>query len=211
MKPLIRFLAGIASVAAIHTSAQAQQVTLGFDDLGPCSGSISAYQSWIALVSPTSCQSGTFGLLTAHSPANYVRSTGTMEWSFLGGPVTFDGFFLSGVGQYFVQLLSGGNVVNSWSVFNGSGSNFLSSGYTGNVDGVRISGVSLLGAAQMGVDDIRFTALTVADPVDPVVDPVDVINQPNAAPEPATLLLVASGLGGLSAMARRRKQAGASA
>jgi hypothetical protein len=30
------------------------------------------------------------------------------------------------------------------------------------------------------------------------------VNQSNAAPEPATLLLVASGLGGIGALARRR-------
>lgn len=201
MKTLTRVLAGITAFASAHTTAQAQQVTLNFDDLTSCSGALSSYQSWITLVNPATCRNGAYAWLSPSSPSNFLLTGGSIQWAFTGGPVTFNGLFASGSGTYFLQLLNGGSTVYSSSFQLGGTNPFgqqITAAYTGAVDGARINYVFGSGGGFLGVDDITFTV--------PQQDVIDVVNQPNAAPEPATILLVASGLGGIGTLIRRRRQ-----
>ncbi len=202
---LFKLIAGTAAVLALATPAQAQQpVTMNFDDLGRCTGTaMTSYGGWLALASGITCQTGAYSVISAQSTDNYLRSSGNMDWLFLNGPVVFNGLYASGYGSYYMDLMSGGNVVYTRS-FYAMGSNVFVGPTTfgGQVDRVRIR--LHQGYGVLGVDDISFTAQQSALPTNPVDE---LVNQPNATPEPATMLLVASGLGGVGALARRRKAA----
>jgi hypothetical protein len=185
-------------MVALSTAAPAQQTTLNFDDLGSCSGSpLSTYGGWINLTSAANCQTGDYSwLLHPKSGANYLKTNGNIEWTF-NSPVVFNGLWASGYGAYYLELLNGNTTVAT-TYFGSYGSlQHVGTTYAGQVDRVRIRSVG--GAGYLGVDDISFT-------YNGPPPGVDIVNQPNAAPEPATLLLVASGLGGLGALARRRRK-----
>jgi hypothetical protein len=167
-----RLLIGSVAVIGFATTGQAQQVTLNFDDLGPCSGTpLSTYGGWLALSSGVTCQTGPYsGWLYPKSGTNYMRSAGSMSWSFLGGPVVFNGMYASGYGSYFLELLNGGNTVHSGYFAAYGGPVAVSPGFAGQVDGVRIQLVG--GYSHLGVDNVAFT---------PTVDPTtNLVNQPVA-------------------------------
>lgn len=204
---LSHLIAGATTVLALTTPAQAQQVTMNFDDLGSCTGTqMTTYGGWLALASGITCQTGSYSVISAQSTDNYLRSAGNMDWSFLNGPVVFNGLYASGYGAYYMDLMSGGNVVYTRS-FYAMGSNVFvaPTNFSGQVDRVRVR--LHQGYGILGVDDISFTTQQTVLPT-PGENPIDeLVNQPNATPEPATMLLVASGLGGVGALARRRKAA----
>lgn len=205
---LSRILAGAAAVVAMASPVRAQQV-MSFDDLGPCTGTpLTTYGGWLSVAAGVTCQTGPFSVVSAQSTDNYLRSSGNMDLSFLNGPVVFNGLYASGFGSFFLDLMNGGNVVHTRN-FGLYGSNVFvgPNSYAGQVDRVRIR--LYQGYALLGVDDIGFTPTQSSLPT-PGGDQGgidELVNEPNATPEPATLLLVASGLGGVSAMARRRRKA----
>ncbi|NUQ13130.1 MAG: PEP-CTERM sorting domain-containing protein [Gemmatimonadaceae bacterium] len=202
---LFKIVAGAAAVVAMASPLRAQQVTLNFDDLGVCTGTpLTTYGGWLSIASGVTCQTGPFSVVSAASTDNYLRSAGNMDWTFLNGPVVFNGLYASGYGSFFLDLMSGGNVVYTRS-FGAYGSNVFvgPNSYSGQVDRVRVR--IYQGYAVLGVDDIAFTPTQTTLPTPGGVD--ELVNQPNATPEPATLLLVASGLGGVGALARRRRKA----
>lgn len=210
---LSQILAGAATALALSTPAQAQQVTLNFDDLGSCTGTpLTSYGGWLAVAAGVKCQTGPFSVISAQSTDNYLRSTGNMDWTFLNGPVVFNGLYASGYGSYFLDLMNGGNVVYTRS-FVALGSNVFvgPNAFGGQIDRVRVR--LYQGYGVLGVDDISFTPTqtVLSTPGngggDENLD--NLVNQPNATPEPATLLLVASGLGGVGAMIRRRRKTAA--
>lgn len=199
MKPST-VLAGVATLVALSTPAGAQQV-LNFDDLTPCTGNaLTSYGGWISVASGATCQSGQYSwFLNSHSTDNYLLMNGATTITFTGGPVVFNGLYATGVGSYFMEYLNGGSVVHSSTFGANPGSVYVGGGYGGQVDQVRIKVQS--GYATLGLDDISFTAPT------PVSNPVDVlVNQPNATPEPATMLLALTGLSGVGALVRRRRK-----
>jgi hypothetical protein len=220
-----RVISTLGMVGVLTAPAQAQQITLGFDELGHCTGtSMSTYASWLAIAAGVTCQTGSYSVISANSTDNYLRSAGNMSWSFMNGPVVFNGLYASGYGTYWLDLMSGGNVVHSrW--FTAMGSNIFvgSNGYGGQIDGVRVR--LYAGYGILGVDDISFlgtqsTQQTTGGeeeeeqeeqeedpgPGDNEGDLDNLVNNANSTPEPATMLLVATGLGGVSAMMRRRKK-----
>jgi hypothetical protein len=206
MKSLRQLLGGVATAFALASPLGAQQITLNFDDLGSCAGGVSTYGGWLAIASGVNCQTGPSYFTSAHSAQNYLRSGGSMNWQFSGGPVVFNGMYASGYGTFFVELLRNGSTVYA-SQFNayGSGHVLAGAGYSGDVDQVKIGLVG--GLAHLGIDDISFTPFSNPPPPPPEDDPIDdLVNEANATPEPATLLLVASGLGGVGAMMRRRRK-----
>jgi len=200
-----RILASLGTVAVLSSQAGAQTVTLNFDDLAQCNGPLGTYGGWIAIASG-GCRSGAlFNYATPYSPLNYLLATDantTIDWSFLNGPVVFNGLYASGWGTYSLSLYSGGNLVSS-STFYSQGGNLLvgANQYGGGIDRVRLNRIS--GVAALGVDDIMFSPVVTTQET-----PIDIlVNEPNSAPEPATMLLVASGLSGVGAMMRRRRKA----
>jgi hypothetical protein len=208
---LSHFFASAAAVVVLASPAKAQQVTLNFDDLGRCTGTpMASYASWIALASGVTCQTGNFSVISANSTDNYLRSAGNMDWSFLNGPVVFNGLYASGYGSFYMDLMSGGNVVFTRS-FLAYGSNVFvgPNAFAGQVDRVRIR--LQQGYGVLGVDDISFLGTQTSQPTpgdNTDGDPVDdLVNEPVANPEPVSMLLMATGLGGVGALARRRRKA----
>lgn len=196
---LRRLLMGSALVLGFATAGQAQ-TTLNFDDLGSCTGTpLSTYAGWISVASGVTCQTGDYSwLLHPSSGTNYMKSSGSMDWTFNGGPVVFDGMWASGYGSYFVELLNGGTTVSTTYFSSYGGLVHVTPGYAGQVDRVKIH--FLGGLNFLGIDDVSFTS---------TYDPAgELVNEPNSAPEPATLFLVASGLSGIGAMVRRRRNRG---
>lgn len=101
-------------------------------------------------------------------------------------PSSFLGAWFSGSStNIFYRLFNGGNLVYT-STGSGLSSTplFLSSGYNGAVDEVEVSGSDV----QWVMDDLTFNA--------------------TVAPEPASMLLLGSGLAGIGAAARRRRRKG---
>ena len=201
----LRHVAGVAALAVVTSTAGAQQVTLNFDDLSCSSTPLTTYQSWISLFSGVTCAGSSQSWAGASSNPNYIlQSNGQIGWSFLNGPVTLDGMWVSGFGTYYLELLNGGSVVHSnYFSLLGSPTHVLS-GYSSDVDAVRISIRS--GYSTIGVDDIKFTSLNPPPGGGTGANGGDLLNDPSVTPEPATLLLVATGLGGIGAFARRRRK-----
>ncbi len=210
-----RTIAAVLSLAVTSSIASAQDVTLNFDDLGTCGpGQLSSYGGWLTLASGVTCRTGNFyNILAPSSGANLLMSNGNMSWSFAGGPVNFNGLYASGYGSFFMELLNGGSTVSSqtFSAYGGASVPILiNGGYAGPVDGVRIS--LLGGYSYLGVDDVSFSAYSAGGSGGPEVSPVDnLVNQPNATPEPGSMILLATGLAGVGSMIRRRRNKGENA
>jgi hypothetical protein len=296
---LSRVLCIAASVGSLSTGAEAQHVSINEQYLGICSGTpLSTYRSWLAIATGAVCNtrqpSDLNGLFTQ------VHSTGTVDWTFLEGPVAFNGLYFSGYGTFYLDLMDGNNVLHT-SMFSVRGSDILIStpDFSGSVTRVRIrreSGIGAFGLGEEGFytdgvgqtsqggsgpqghggglgppgngpngngppangptgnsppgngptgngppgngppgngptgngppgngpagngppgngpngdngDSTPPSASDVPDGGDPDGNIDDLVNQPNSTPEPATLLLVASGLGGVGALVRRRRKA----
>lgn len=205
-------LLGILAVAAgLSSVAQAQGGSFG--STSPLGGNraLTSHQSWTALVTSIKCQSGGSDL------SSFV---GPPELAIAGGPVTFNGLWNGGYSHNFLlQLTSGVHTVE----FAGFGSPVWLT--TGRADQVRFR---LLGDNPLNcTGNIEVATATGGGgggggggngvgggdggngnyvPPTTTTPPNDLVNQPAAAPEPATMLLLASGLGGLSAMAHRRRR-----
>ena len=271
--------------ASLSSVAQGQQVTLNQQSFGICSGTtLSSYSHWLAVASGATCNSGT--------PSNVggfinggLNSSGTLDWTFLDGPVPFNGLYVSGYGSFFIDLMDGETVLHTAS-FTVYGSDVFvgTPGFSGSVTRIRIrrqSGIGAFGLGENGFVGIPGNQNIGSNPPgngpsgngppgagpsgngpngnDPSGNgpngngpngngpngngpngsgpngngppgpndndgpwnnqggPNDegpggddelnsLVNEPNATPEPATLLLVASGLGGVGALTRLRRK-----
>lgn len=204
-------LLAVAVLATTLSSAsQAQLVSVNKQDFGSCAGSsLSTFGGWVAVAAGRVCEPG--------SPGE-GSGVGTIDWTVLDG--------------YILGLLAGDDVIRTTrpaasgtnpragdddgieasSTPNGQGPDDNGppgigphgDGPPGNgPDGDGPPGNGPDGNGPPGPPANNGNSGNSNDAND---DLDDLVNQTNATPEPATLLLVASGLGGVGALVRRRNK-----
>lgn len=181
-------------LAALFAMPVQAQTTLNFDDLtgAACAGvqgGMGVYQG-VDFLGQWSCYSDPQDPYNAASGTNRLYTAGTDGYHSSGsfsfaGPVQFLGASFSGYGFESVTFdlyLASTLVHTSSSLTMSSTPTFLASGYTGAVDRVTVRGVDPQYPFFV-MDDVQYASV----------------------PEPASFVLVASGLAGLAAVKRRRR------
>lgn len=162
------------------------QTVQTFEDI-PCVGDNVGMYGSVNYNNQWTCYSFPQDPYNPHSGTGRIYTSGTAApFDFTGGPVTFDGAWFAGhtdVSVNFTLLLGSISVWTSGTMFTSNVPTFLASGYSGMVDGV------LVLSNRPGfyvMDDVTFNSPT------------------SVVPEPASVLLLATGLIGVFAVARRR-------
>ena len=183
--------AGLALFLALAARPAAAQTVETFEGFGSCDNSTNmGVFNGINYLSEFVCYAYPQSPYNASSGTNRLRinngiTVSYAEFSFLS-PTTFQGAWFAGSGPsvYFELYLSNGLVSTSGSLGTSSTPTFLATNYFGNVDKVRLIG----GNGQVVLDDLTWGG------------PTDVV------PEPASMTLLATGLGLLGAARRRRQK-----
>lgn len=182
MSTVAAFAFASLAVAAVPANA----TVLDFEDLAARPYFISMPTSYAGIDWAANfwAYSNTQNPYTAHSGITRIASNGNTagdsSFSFTND-VKFDGAWFAGATSVSFQLYDNGNLVHTTSTIGTSSTPvFLSSGYGGSVDRVRVVGSN----GNYVMDDVQFTA---------------------AVPEPETYALMLAGLGMMGAIARRRK------
>jgi hypothetical protein len=150
---LRQLLTILATAGTFPTAGIAQQVSVNEQYQGICSGTpLSSYTGWLAIATGITCNTQTpndlNGLFTT------VRSTGTIDWTFIHGPVAFNGLYFSGSGTFYLDLMDGENVLSTQSFTTHGTDIFIQSNWAGISNRVRIrrkSGVGLFGIGNGGI------------------------------------------------------------
>jgi hypothetical protein len=186
------FQAALAAVclSVVSTAARAQTVQT-FEDFSPCNGfpgNVGLYGS-VNYLSQWTCFSVPMSPFNAHSGTNRVFASAgadnTSSASFTFAPTQFAGAWFAGDASIFFQLFLGATQVATSSSLAVSGTPaFLSSGYAGLVDRVMVVGSN----EGFVMDDVTFSAVSIV------------------TPEPASLLLVATGFAMIAGVRRRQRR-----
>jgi len=235
MKPT-KLIAGAVTLICLSSAAQAQQVTL-LQSPGACVGSsLSTFAGWQSLANGMGCPSGSptdrldWAYANGPTPFNgvYFTGYGSFYIEFLDGDNVLQGYTFdawgqdilvkphifgsvsrvritreSGVGAFGVSGLDGGGGGGGPAAQVGPQGN----GPTGNgPPGIGPTGNGPPGIGPNG-NGPNGNGPTGNGPPNNEGDLDALVNEPNAAPEPATILLVATGLSGVGALARRRRKA----
>lgn len=226
MKSISRLVVGAAALVGLSSTTHAQRVTPVAEAVNPCLGMpLSTHQSWLALLGPERCSRGDDSPTSTREGASFVRAGDDVSWLFVNSPVAFNNTGLRGWGTPFVQRLSGESAVRSSGASLDDRSLQVRTGTPAQPDRV---GAQLFSDTRAGVDDLPRPGahLPSHDPM-MVVDgrPVSsanaranalvygrvnaIVYESSADLELASVLLVASAMGGLGALVRRqlRRQA----
>lgn len=230
MRSISNMVVGAAALVGLSSTTHAQLVTPVVEAVNPCRGMpLSTHQSWLALLGPVRCSRGDDSPTSTRDRAPFVRAGDDVSWLFVNSPVAFNNTGLRGWGTPFVQMLSGESAGRSPGASLDDRSLQVRTGTPVQPNRV---GAQLFSDARAGVDDLPAPRayLPSQDPtivVDggrasppnaranaranaPVYGRVNVIVYESSADlELASVLLVASAMGGIGALVRRqlRRQA----
>ena len=184
---MVNFLRRTAQVAActvlLAGPASAQVIDFEGINCNNVPGNVGTI-SGVTFSSNYTCYSFAQPPYTPSSGTNRVYTSASTAGSFSFAPAQFFGAYFSGSADVFFQVFSSSVLVATSSVLTTTSTpTFLSSGYGGNADLVTVTGSSL----NFVMDDVTFGPSVVA------------------TPEPASVLLMGTGLVGLFAVSRRKR------
>ena len=225
MKPT-KLIAGAVTLICLSSEAHAQQQVTLLQSPGACVGSsLSTFAGWQSLANGMGCPSGSptdmldWAYANGPTPFNgvYFTGYGSFYIEFLDGDNVLQGYTFDAWGQ---DILVKPHIFGSVSrvrITRESGvgafgvSGLGGGGGGGPVAQVGPPGIGPTGNGPPGVGPNGNGPPGIGPngngPPANEGDLNALVNEPNATPEPATILLVATGLSGVGALARRRRKA----
>ena len=224
MKPT-KLIAGAVTLICLSSAAHAQQQVTLLQSPGACHGaSLSTFGGWQSLANGMGCPSGSptdvldWAYANGPTPFNgvYFTGYGSFYIEFLDGDNVLQGYTLDAWGQdILVKPHVFGSVSRVRITRNSGVGAFGVSGLDGAGGGpaaqVGPPGNGPTGNGPPGIgpngNGPNGNGPNGNGPPGNEGDLNNLVNEPNATPEPATILLVATGLSGVGALARRRRKA----
>jgi len=236
MKPT-KLIVGAMTLTCLSSAAQAQHPVTILQSPGACLGSsLSTFGGWQSIANGVGCPSGSsnFEMLDwsyANGPTSFnginFTGYGTFYLELLDGDNVLQGYTFDAWGQdVLVNPPSFSGSVTRVRIRRESGAGAFGVAASGRGPAAQIgppgngpdgngppgngpdrNGPPGKGPDGNGPNDNAPNGIVPNGPKDNERDLNALVNQANATPEPATMLLVATGLGGVGALARRRRKA----